>query len=386
MGDAALLLGDNASRGAINLIDGIAKGRGHKWPVEGAAAIWRDDLLVLRPLRDCFAKELAFYNRTLRLSYLAPQDLVASSVLASRGDSGNGGGAGEKASIGRLTENFIFHLERGVPSTVNTVGRTGGKLVMAEAAEGDIAPIEATLDALSLADTQAASSSGAPTLTVGTGQKGNRLVQGVKALPRWNGQNACPLCGLPAQKGASDWKGKLSIVGALDSEGHVSKYASPSTTADGAEQNQASGVELEKLLCYACLILLDVPEEMHVKHAVQPQLGRIVLPLPGYVLEAARARLAPRQTSTTAPTDLGNVNGDGDGNSSFEPGLPSGTAVDEAEEGLYASADKERRQGRVGADTSADAGGHITRKIGKEEMRGKVGKFLLADGDGDEGV
>lgn len=262
---------------------------------------------------------------------------------------------------------------------------------MAEVAEGDIAPIEATLDALSLADSQAASSSsssssGAPTLTVGTGQKGNRLVQGVKALPRWNGQNACPLCGLPAQKGASEWKGKLSIVGALDSEGRVSKYASPVAADGAAAQEGERGIELEKLLCYACLILLDVPEEVHVKHAAQPSLRGIVLPLPAYVLDAARAR----QTFMTTATSNGNDNGnDVNGLSPFEPAehpteLPSGEAVDAAEEGLYASADKERRQGHVGADGGVGAGGHITRKIGKEEMRGKVGAFLLADGEGNE--
>lgn len=374
LGDSTLLLGDNASRTAINLLQGMSKGKGHKWPVEGATILWRDDLLIARPLAETVSKEVSFYNRTMGLREVTPRELVTDDVLASRSHI-EGTGMGEKASIGRLTENFIYALEKGVPSTVNTVTRTGGKLTLKGGEQdlgsvGDVLSSEASSKLAEGTPSTSSRSSNQLNLT-GLGQKADRLVLSSKTLPRWNGHNACPLCDLPAEVGASDWKGKLSIVGKLEEGGEIAKYATAKAQRNGAE----GWVDLHKLLCYACLLVLDVPEEVYAQtgRGQDSEGAAPRLVLPSYVLAAAQARLSQPSKDGTAMTTSqlqpfdGSVEASAHANGSTGEELPRGVAT---------------QNGTTTNDTNGDqptSAGHVARKIGREEMKGKVGEFLLEE-------
>lgn len=402
LGDAALLLGDSASRGAINLIESITKGRGHKWPVEGANIIWHDDVLVLRPLRDALAKELAFFNRTLALDFLTSTDVVSAEVMGmARGSSGAGGsgsssssssaissasttGALEKASIGRLTENFIYSLEKGVPSTVSTVNRTGSKLVLKESLDehdsSDIAPFQ---DFFLRKDDQDTLSDDVQThLTLssssGLGQKGDRLLVAARHLPRWSStRSGCPLCMLPTQRDSSEWKSGLSITGRL----HLDQQGKPvgvATSSQGAEEQHdddgVNGIPLHKYLCYSCTLILDVPEQQaqQRKDTDADRDTSPALTLPGFVLDNVQRRIRAARNAT--------------GNKHSGTTLELEEEADRVREGETtptAVPFQQKQQSQDDASSTQGNGTHVTRRVGPEEIKGRVGQFLL-DQDEDE--
>ncbi|CAO1632124.1 unnamed protein product [Sympodiomycopsis kandeliae] len=320
LGDGSVLLGDNASRGAISLIDGVAKGRGHKWPVEGASVMWQDGLLVLRPLRDALAKEIAFFNKTLSLQDLTSKDVVSSEIISNTrriaaavtptgsNSSASTTGALEKASIGRLTENFIYSLEKGVPSTVSTVGRTGSKLVLKQSSSeedsNDVTPFQeffssnaattSTDDSLEnqLDSVSISTSSNRPKLS-GLGQKGDRLIAAVRQLPQWSSiRNGCAFCLLPTQAGSSQWKSKLSITSKLklDENGQPIGVVDEKEESKSDIHSESHPLALDQYLCYSCTFILDVPEEVASQNGVVPTLA-----LPSFVLTAAQRRQAHNQ-------------------------------------------------------------------------------------------
>lgn len=378
LGDSALLLGDNASRGAINLIDGVAKGRGHKWPIEGAPVMWNDDLLVLRPLRDTLAKEIAFFNQTLALEALTPTDIVSAELL--RGtmstetsqqqrtsstaiSSASTTGALEKASIGRLTENFIYSLEKGVPSTVSTVGRTGSKLVLKEEQQqkesqraGDVAPHVTPPPRTNIS---------------GLGQKGDRLIAAARNLPRWSSAtgNACAFCMFPAQPRSSTWKSNLSITGKLhlDEDGkHIGILDHQEESAGPRDDDK---IPLHDHLCYSCLHVLDVPE----------QVSSSTLHLPLYVLYNLRQKLRYQDERRRLDQKSNAQKEDDDDDTA--PRMESLSLVSNAQS-------LSQQQDRHTSATTTTTSSHVTRRVGKEEMKGRVGQFLLdedeEDGGGDE--
>ncbi|KAI9001643.1 hypothetical protein BC832DRAFT_562229 [Gaertneriomyces semiglobifer] len=122
-GCKVLFLGTNATRMAIDVLSLTSKGRGFALPNEVSLDTdWHDGLILLRPIRDILSKEVAAYNRFERL------DCVVTRTLTT--------GLPAKASIDRLTEEFVLGLQKDFPMTVNTVIRTAGKIVTnADAAE-----------------------------------------------------------------------------------------------------------------------------------------------------------------------------------------------------------------------------------------------------------
>ncbi|KAJ2820262.1 Cytoplasmic tRNA 2-thiolation protein 2, partial [Coemansia erecta] len=111
----AVLLGDSATRTAVKVMALTGHGRGFSLPLEaGAESQWFQGVVVLRPMRDFVAKEIAFFNRWTR------QRAVFVPTFTTGGP--------RRASIARLAEAFIVELDRDFPSTVPTVCRTLQKL------------------------------------------------------------------------------------------------------------------------------------------------------------------------------------------------------------------------------------------------------------------
>ncbi|RKP07901.1 hypothetical protein THASP1DRAFT_30279 [Thamnocephalis sphaerospora] len=151
---AAVWTADTATRVAIRTIANMAKGRGATLSHETAQTSELDEhgIAVWRPMRDTLDKEAVLYVYQRALSM--PPPLRWPHHHRPRG----------KASIGRLSQDFIVGLERDFPATANTVTRTVGKLTPS-----------AALD---------------PT-------------------------RRCPLCQRPADQDAADWN-RLCTVATLD--------------------------------------------------------------------------------------------------------------------------------------------------------------------------
>jgi len=108
-------LGDCSSRLSIKIISLTSKGRGFSLPLETSGETdWFEDVIITRPMKDMLSKEIGIYNQFVGLDDVYIQS-VTSMMHA-------------KASIERLTEDFIVGLEKEFPSTVSTIARTGAKL------------------------------------------------------------------------------------------------------------------------------------------------------------------------------------------------------------------------------------------------------------------
>uniref|UniRef100_U9SUL9 Cytoplasmic tRNA 2-thiolation protein 2 n=1 Tax=Rhizophagus irregularis (strain DAOM 181602 / DAOM 197198 / MUCL 43194) TaxID=747089 RepID=U9SUL9_RHIID len=114
-GCTRLFLGDCSTRLSIKIISLTSKGRGFSLPLETSGETnWFEDVIITRPMKDMLSKEIGIYNQFAGLDDVYVQN-VTSMMHA-------------KASIERLTEDFIVGLEKEFPSTVSTIARTGAKL------------------------------------------------------------------------------------------------------------------------------------------------------------------------------------------------------------------------------------------------------------------
>lgn len=381
LGCSTLLLGESATRSSIRLLSTLSTGGGHKWPVEGSEAIWVDEVLVLRPLRETGGKEIAYYVRERGLTCLEPRSLL-----------GPGG------SIGGLTRDFLLSLEAGVPSTVSTVGRTGGKLVLKE--EGSVQSLGETMIPYASSqqgggwDERVAGRSG-------VGQKGDRLMATVLTqTQRWTWRagivsanaNAnstrvvlpCPLCGLPAQQEAGRWREKITIRRRTGTRG---EEAGSGKTDRASTDARRETFELDEMLCYPCLSLfLDA--------ATANKGDNAGLVLPSHVGRIVEERLCyERAEQPTMTTNRG--------------GSKSVQATGQDEVGdqldLDAAADGGRRQmaaAAPGVSANGAGGGehtdghsqgardeesvailrrHATRRLDRSAMQGKIGGYLLEE-------
>jgi len=119
-----VMMGDNATTLSIKLLCNVAHGRGESIPLDiGVADLRYEGLTIIRPLRELNSKEVAIYNRTMRLS--------VDPVININTKTADG------ASIQRQTEAFINGLQVDFTSTVNTVFRTGDKLTVNEGVHSD---------------------------------------------------------------------------------------------------------------------------------------------------------------------------------------------------------------------------------------------------------
>ncbi|CCF51787.1 hypothetical protein NDA11_006009 [Ustilago hordei] len=270
---SALLLGDSATRISIRLIEDLAKGAGHKLPVQGSDAVWIDDLLVVRPLKGHLMQEILFYTSALGLEPLFPEQHVVLSTVSTNDICSNTNSnvpAMDKSSIAKLTETFILNLEKGVPSTVTTIGKTGSKLVLNQptsTAQGEEGVANSTSSfqqvgpSVSLRSrAQIPPTTGMAGMTLSDpsepriGSRGIKLAQTSASCFNWSTSSGCALCGMPSQHPhARHWKRDITISSLAET--------APSQQKHTAEEGKEKGwLELADHLCYACLLVLSPPD------------------------------------------------------------------------------------------------------------------------------
>ncbi|XP_053934639.1 cytoplasmic tRNA 2-thiolation protein 2 [Cuculus canorus] len=114
-GYAKVMTGESCTRVAIKLLTNLALGRGAFLAVDtGFMDNRHGDVMVVRPMREYMAKEIAFYNH-----FFSVPTVIAPPLPTKRR---------EKPSIHRLMERFLLGLQEDFPSTISTVYRTGEKL------------------------------------------------------------------------------------------------------------------------------------------------------------------------------------------------------------------------------------------------------------------
>ncbi|NXT95245.1 CTU2 protein, partial [Anhinga rufa] len=119
-GYAKVMTGESCTRVAIKLLTNLALGRGAFLAVDtGFVDNRHGDVMVVRPMREYMAKEIAFYNH-----FFEVPTVIAPPLPTKRR---------EKPSIHRLIERFLLGLQEDFPSTISTVYRTGEKLSPAPA-------------------------------------------------------------------------------------------------------------------------------------------------------------------------------------------------------------------------------------------------------------
>ncbi|KAM3828997.1 cytoplasmic tRNA 2-thiolation protein 2 isoform 2-T2 [Vipera latastei] len=110
-----VMVGDSCTRVSAKLLTNLCLGRGAFLAMDTGFLDSRyGDVLILRPMREYPAKEIAFYN------YLFGVPTVFTPGLDTK--------ASDRSSIHLLIESFLCKLQSEFPSTINTVYRTGEKL------------------------------------------------------------------------------------------------------------------------------------------------------------------------------------------------------------------------------------------------------------------
>ncbi|CAG8746574.1 11264_t:CDS:1, partial [Acaulospora colombiana] len=143
-----LFLGDSSTRLSIKIISLTSKGRGFGLPLEiSGENQWFGDVSISRPMKDITLKEIGIYNH-----YMGFESVLIPSMTSM---------LPPKASIERLTEDFIVGLEKNYPSTVSTVVRTGSKLSLQNSV---------------------------------------------------NTEDRCAVCLMPRQKGNRNWKNRITVM------------------------------------------------------------------------------------------------------------------------------------------------------------------------------
>uniref|UniRef100_A0A8C3UMF2 Cytoplasmic tRNA 2-thiolation protein 2 n=1 Tax=Catharus ustulatus TaxID=91951 RepID=A0A8C3UMF2_CATUS len=114
-GYTKVMTGESLTRVAIKLLTNLSLGRGAFLAVDTGFTDQRHgDVMVVRPMRDYTAKEIAFYNR-----FFSVPTVIVPPLFTKRR---------EKPSIHQLVERFLLGLQEEFPSTISTVYRTGEKL------------------------------------------------------------------------------------------------------------------------------------------------------------------------------------------------------------------------------------------------------------------
>ncbi|NXB37837.1 CTU2 protein, partial [Eulacestoma nigropectus] len=114
-GYAKVMTGESLTRVAVKLLTNLSLGRGAFLAVDTGFTDQRHgDVMVVRPMRDYTAKEIAFYNH-----FFSVPTVIVPPLFTKRR---------EKPSIHQLVERFLLGLQEEFPSTISTVYRTGEKL------------------------------------------------------------------------------------------------------------------------------------------------------------------------------------------------------------------------------------------------------------------
>ena len=336
---SSLLLADSATRISIRLIEDLAKGAGHKLPVQGSDAVWIDDLLVVRPLKAHLLQEVLFYTQALGLDHIQPEQHVVPPTVSTSDVMGNANTAVpvmDKSSISRLTETFVLNLEKGVPSTVTTIGKTGSKLVLnapslstssiagAEGVEGASRSTLAFKQVGPSVSLRHRSPGGVmqqmANLSIGTrsdastepriGSRGIKLAQTSAACFHWQTQLGCALCGMPSQHPhARHWKRNITISSLAETSPAPPRHTEQYDTAESkteAERGRGRGewIDLADHLCYACLLVLAPP----TRPSADAEEMCFSL-LPAYVLERIQRRRSTTHQRAQTNGELTDTNG-----------------------------------------------------------------------------
>ncbi|RIA91741.1 hypothetical protein C1645_847160 [Glomus cerebriforme] len=200
-GCTRLFLGDCSTRLSIKIISLTSKGRGFSLPLETSGETdWFKDVIITRPMKDMLSKEIGIYNQFAGL-----EDIYIQSVTSMMH---------AKASIERLTEDFIVRLEKEFPSTVSTIARTGAKLT----------PSDYILE-----------------------------------------ENRCIICLMPYQENNKIWQNRIivmTIPSLQQSNGcsniqqlHCSKNSkNPYDCSNVSNDESMTNIEFTDLLCYGCRV------------------------------------------------------------------------------------------------------------------------------------
>uniref|UniRef100_A0A8C5T0N8 Cytoplasmic tRNA 2-thiolation protein 2 n=1 Tax=Malurus cyaneus samueli TaxID=2593467 RepID=A0A8C5T0N8_9PASS len=114
-GYTKVMTGESLTRVAIKLLTNLSLGRGAFLAVDTGFRDQRHgDVMVVRPMRDYTAKEIAFYNH-----FFGVPTVIVPPLFTKRR---------EKLSIHQLIERFLLGLQEEFPATISTVYRTGEKL------------------------------------------------------------------------------------------------------------------------------------------------------------------------------------------------------------------------------------------------------------------
>lgn len=109
-----IFVGESATWLAVQLLSSLSQGRGANISDETSFIDGRYIIPILRPMREFLSKEIAMYNHFLNIPF------QIKCTLSTKADF--------KASILRLTENFVVGLQSQFPATVSTIYRIGNKL------------------------------------------------------------------------------------------------------------------------------------------------------------------------------------------------------------------------------------------------------------------
>ncbi|GAA5819955.1 hypothetical protein JCM3770_006095 [Rhodotorula araucariae] len=303
-----LLLGSTGTRLAIDVLAGMASGRG--WsagedagaeyvsrPVTGARG---GEVLVVRPLALVSAREARYLCESEGLRHVdAPQPTEAAAERE-REQSAKG------RSIGALVEDFILSLDASFPSTAQTVVRTAHKFgLRSSAPEAHLcalcgAPAQpaaaAWRAAITISDLAGAHAALADGAGVGAGADEGvetRAPAWARALPEGRGGVRAPYAPsaahlLPAWAASAD----DPVVPTFDPE-----PAAAVAAGRRAESEEPEPASLAAHLCYGCLLVLQEPGSAPV---AKGRTRAAELVLPPFVADVVRARAVRGQEDERA--------------------------------------------------------------------------------------
>ncbi|XP_028279731.1 cytoplasmic tRNA 2-thiolation protein 2 isoform X2 [Parambassis ranga] len=233
-GYSKLMLGDNCTRLAVKLLTSISLGRGAQLAQDTGFSDSRyGDIIVVRPMRDYSANEIASYNHMFNVPCVVIPSLNTKTP--------------DRASVHCLTESFVTKLQVDFPSTVSTIYRTSEKLQTAGRSSISTNLCDRCLLCMCTMDTAVEKASAFQATQVST-QLSQAKPTGSPEQPTASGQ-CCSGAGT---------EGCGSGVGCCSS-------ASVKTP------------DLKSLLCYSCQ--LTIKDMLSVEH------------LPAYILSEAQRRL-----------------------------------------------------------------------------------------------
>ena len=118
-GFTKVLYGESTTRLSINSLANVSKGRGFTLPLDVGFADAESvpGLTLMRPMRDYLSKEISYFLRIRRLTYVTVPSFSTKQTNM------------KTSSVDHLTEKFLTELQKDYPSTINTICRTVDKLI-----------------------------------------------------------------------------------------------------------------------------------------------------------------------------------------------------------------------------------------------------------------